>query len=440
MNIVPKKWNSLSDAQKKELLRRSEADIDAVQSSVEEIIEAVRKNGDDALRRLTEKFDSADISHLPIAVERDEFAQAGKELSDEVKEAIEYSVENVRRFYRSRRPEMLEFSQVRPGILAAERGTPIDSAGLYVPRGRGSFPSMLYMLSVPAGIAGVPHVSVASPPNEDGSIDPGCLYTASLTGVTRVYRIGGAQAIAALAYGTESVDPVLKIVGPGSRYVSAAKRAVAHLIDTGLPAGPSESMILADGSGNPRTTALDLLVEAEHGADSCALLITDSQNFAERVAGYAGEFADELPDERRGFVSEVISRYGGILVVDSIEEGAALVNEFAPEHLQIRTAEPFATMESIRNAGEILIGEHLPFSAANYSTGPNAVLPTGGAAKTYSPVSVRDFMKFSSVIYAEEGGYRSMAPHVAALAEYEGFAAHERAVSRRCENAESREG
>jgi histidinol dehydrogenase len=295
---------------------------------------------------------------------------------------------------------------------------------------------MLYMLSVPAAIAGVPHVSVVSPPNRDGSIDPACLFTASLTGVSRVYRIGGAQAVAALAYGTESVEPVLKIIGPGSRYVSAAKRVVAHKVDTGLPAGPSESMILADGSGDPRTTALDLLVEAEHGADSCALLITDSQDFAEKVAGFAGEFADELPAERKAFVSEVVSRYGGVLVVDSIEEGAGLVNRFAPEHLQIRTAEPFSVMEMIRNAGEILLGEHLPFSAANYSTGPNAVLPTGGAAKTYSPVSVRDFMKFSSVIYAEEGGYRSMAPHVAALARYEGFAAHERAVGRRYEHTD----
>jgi histidinol dehydrogenase len=290
---------------------------------------------------------------------------------------------------------------------------------------------MLYMLAVPASLAGVPEICVASPPNGEGRVDPACLYTASLTGVTRVYRVGGAHAVAALAYGTESVLPVIKLVGPGSRYVSAAKRIVSRTVDTGLPAGPSESMILADETANPRTTALDLLVEAEHGADSCALLVTPSERLAEQTAAHAGRYAEELPDQRRSFVREVFSRYGGILVVDSLEEGAELVNSFAPEHLQIRTREPFTVMGMIRNAGEILLGEHLPFSAANYSTGPNAVLPTGGAARSYSPVSVRDFMKFSSVVYAEEGGLRDLAPRVAALARYEDFPSHERAVTDR---------
>ncbi len=431
MQIQTKRWNSLSKEEKQEILRRSEADIEEVLPSVREIVEEVRRDGDTALRRFSERFDGADISGLPLEVEAGEYERAEQSLSEELKESIAYSVENVRRFYRAHRPGEMDFTQVRPGLLAAERYSPIDSAGLYVPRGRGSFPSMLYMLAVPATVAGVPDISVVSPPNRDGCVDAACLYTARLTGVDRVYRIGGAHAIAALAYGSESVKPVVKLLGPGSRYVAAAKRIAAHRVDTGLLAGPSESMILADSTANPRTTALDLLVEAEHGADSCAILISDSQELADKVAEYAGAFADELPEERRAFVAEVMRRYGGVLVVDSIEEGAELINDFAPEHLQIRTAEPFAAMSLIRNAGEILLGEHLPFSAANYSAGPNAVLPTGGAAKSYSPVSVHDFMKVSSVVYAEESGYRDMAPHVARLAEYEGFAAHRNAVSRR---------
>ncbi|MFO7848324.1 MAG: histidinol dehydrogenase, partial [Spirochaetia bacterium] len=424
-------WKELSVSEKTEILKRSETDIEEVRASVEEIIESVRKEGDTSLRRYTSKFDRADISRLPIEVSPEEYEEAERGLSEEIKDAIRYSAENVLRFYQNRRPAHMDFTTVRPGILAAERATPVDSAGLYIPRGRGSFPSMLYMLSVPADIAGVPDIAVASPPNPDGTVDAGCLYTAKITGVDRVYRIGGAQAIAALAYGTESVRPVVKLLGPGSRYVTAAKRAVSARVDTGLPAGPSESMILADDSADPRTTALDLLVEAEHGADSCALLITSSEKLAREAAEYASIFAAELPPERREFVNAVFSRYGGVLLVDSIEEGAELVNDFAPEHLQIRTAEPFTTMELIRNAGEILLGEHIPFSAANYSTGPNAVLPTGGAAKSYSPVSVTDFMKLSSVIYAEEGGYLKLAPKAASIAEYEGFAAHKRALSER---------
>ncbi|MFP4266605.1 MAG: histidinol dehydrogenase [Spirochaetaceae bacterium] len=431
MRIVPKRWKELSVSERRNILKRSETDIEEVRDSVEKIIDSVRKEGDEALRRYTLEFDKADISALPIEVSTREYEEAEAQLSEELKGAIRYSAENVRRFYASRRPAHMDFTTVRPGILAAERTTPVDSAGLYVPRGRGSFPSMLYMLSVPADIAGVPNTAVASPPNPDGSVDPGCLYTAKITGVDRVYRIGGAQAIAALACGTESVQPVVKLLGPGSRYVTAAKRAVSPWVDTGLPAGPSESMILADDSADPRSTALDLLVEAEHGADSCALLITSSRKLAEDTAEYASKFAEELPRERRGFVEKVFSRYGGVLLVDSIEEGAELVNDFAPEHLQIRTCEPFTTMELIRNAGEILLGEHIPFSAANYSTGPNAVLPTGGAAKSFSPVSVMDFMKVSSVVYAEQRAFRKLAPQAALIAEYEGFAAHGKALTDR---------
>jgi len=328
-------------------------------------------------------------------------------------------------------PKGLELIEVRAGLYAGERSTPIPSAGLYVPRGRGSFPSMLYMMAVPAKIAGVARVAVATPPNEDGSVDAACLYAAELCGVEEVYRVGGSQAIAALAYGTAEIPAVAKIIGPGSRYVSAAQRLVASQVDTGLPAGPSESIILADDSPDPYTIALDLLIEAEHGSDSAALLVTPSEDLVDRVSSHLESLVSMIPEPRGTFVKDVLSGYGGLLIMRDMKEAVDFVNEFAPEHLQIRTAQPFETLSGIRNAGEILLGEHTPFSAANYAIGANAVLPTGGKAKTWSALSVRDFIKWSSVVFATSTGYEEVAPHVTALADYEGFFTHAEAIRRR---------
>jgi histidinol dehydrogenase len=293
---------------------------------------------------------------------------------------------------------------------------------------------MLYMLAVPARVAGVEHVAVVTPPLEDGSVDPACLYAARLCGVDRVYRIGGAHAIAALAYGTESVEAVSKIVGPGSSYVAAAKREVAGVVDTGLPAGPTESIVLADGNADPWKVSLDLMVEAEHGSDSQALLVTPSLPLAEAVREVIPELAAQTPEPRRGFLEDVFSGYGGIIKSDSMEEAAEIVNAFAPEHLQIQTREPYETLGLIRHAGEILLGEHSVFSLANYATGANAVLPTGGTARTWSPVSVRDFTKRSSVVHVTEAGYETLRDRVIALADYEGFYTHAQALRRRNES------
>jgi histidinol dehydrogenase len=257
------------------------------------------------------------------------------------------------------------------------------------------------------------------------------LYTARISGVHEVYRIGGAQAVAALAYGTESVAPVVKIVGPGSIYVSAAKQLLHSSVDVGLPAGPSESVIVADHTADAATVALDLLIEAEHGSDSQALLLTPSEALAGEAADITARLIEELPEPRRTFVQHVFSAYGGIFTFDTIEAAAALSNRLAPEHLQLRTAEPFETLSLITDAGEILLGDKTPFSVANYAAGPNAVLPTGGTAKTFSPVSVRDFMKYSSVIHVTSRGYRDVRSHVITLAEYEGFPAHANALRNR---------
>ena len=431
MNIPIKEWSKLSLSEKDMILKRSEIDIDNVSQDVAKIIEKVKNGGDTAVREFTLKFDKADTADLPLLVSEEEFDKAEDELSQSVKDAIRYAIENVMKFHEEQRPGNMNFCEIRPGVFAGERALPVPSAGLYVPRGRGSFPSMLYMLAVPAVIAGVRDISIVTPPNPDGSIDMGCLYAALECGVQNVYRAGGAQAVAALAYGTETIQPVSKIVGPGSMYVTAAKRLVSQTVDIGLPAGPSESMILADEYASVDRLILDLMTEAEHGSDSSAVLVTTSEKLAKEVASKMPGIIEELPEPRRTFVTDVFNGYGGIIIVRDIISAADLVNDFAPEHLMIQCKEPFDVLSLIQNAGEILLGDNTPFSAANYLIGANAVLPTGGKAKTYSAVSVRDFIKYSSVIYSTGIGFKGYKEHVEVLSEYEGFAAHKKAVTGR---------
>lgn len=431
MQVAMRRWSSLAREERNEILLRSEQDIASVRDAVQSVIAEVRRTGDRALRELTERFDRVDLTDRPLRVQPEEFDAAERALSQEVRDAIDFCVDNVRRFHAEQVPGSLDLREVRPGIYAGERATPIESVGLYVPRGRGSFPSMTYMLCVPAVLAGVPEVRVTTPPGKGGEVDAACLYAARRSGVEEVYRLGGSQAIAALAYGTESVPAVTKLLGPGSAYVSAAQRLVAGDVEVGLPAGPSESVIVADDSADAERVALDLLIEAEHGADSSALLATSSPRLAEEVIALLPEMIAAIPEPRRGFVESVLGGYGGIVLFDSLEEAVAFVNEFAPEHLQVRTAEPFATLTRIRNAGEILLGGNTPFSAANYAIGANAVLPTGGRAKAWSPVSVRDFVKHSSVVFLTEAGYDAVRDPVIALADYEGFFTHAEALRRR---------
>lgn len=425
------RWKDLTVERKNYFLKRSEADISEVLNSVSDILETVRKDGDQALLKYTRKFDGVDLSDKGLRVSVDEFKAAENSLPETVKSALIYAIANIRKFHETQKPSSMNFDEIRPGLFAGEKSIPIESAGLYVPGGRGSFPSMLYMLAVPAVVAGVERICVITPPGEDGQVDPGSLYAAKLCGIDEIYRVGGAHGIAALAYGTESIQSVHKITGPGSMYVTAAKRILYGTVDVGLPAGPSESVILADGDADPWKLALDLLVEAEHGSDSSAVLVTTSGGLAEKTTNYIEKLVSDLTEPRRTFVSDVFKGYGAIFLVNSIEDGAKLVNAFAPEHLQLKTKEPFSTLSLIKNAGEILLGENIPFSAANYVTGVNAVLPTGGNARTYSAVSVRDFIKYSSVVYADKNGYEDFKDHVIALSDYEGFVTHGNALKLR---------
>jgi histidinol dehydrogenase len=279
-------------------------------------------------------------------------------------------------------------------------------------------------------VAGVPEIVVLTPPTPDGGIDAASLFAARAAGVAKVYRVGGAVAVAAAAFGTASVPRVAKILGPGSPWVVAAKRLLADRIDTGLPAGPSESIVLADATANPDIAALDLLIEAEHGADSSAYLVTDSREIAERARARLPELIANLGPERRGFVEAVLAgRRGGVVLAPSWAEALRFVNDHAPEHLEILSAEPLQHLGGIQNAGEILLGGHTPMTIANYCLGPNCVLPTGGWARSWSALGVQDFMKRTSLGHVTAAGYPELARHAGVLARYEGFEAHAQALS-----------
>jgi histidinol dehydrogenase len=429
VRILP--WGSLPEQQKRKILTRSERDISDVETEVRAIIDAVRARGDAALIAYTRRFNGADLAGKPLRVSEAELDEAEKAVASPVREAIRVSIENVRRYHEEQRPAAMSLQEIRPGVYAGERSTPIPSVGLYAPRGKGSFPSSMYMMAVPAQVAGVERVVVVSPPDAAGKCDPATLFAAGLCGAREIYRVGGVQALAALAYGTESIPPVAKLLGPGNQYVTAAKRLLVGVVDVGLPAGPSESMIIADSSADPARVALDLLIEAEHGPDSQAILVTPSAELAREVAAALPLRAAELPEPRATYVRESFDSYGCIITTRDIDEAAAVVNAVAPEHLQIATADPLATLGLVANAGEILLGQNTPFSLANYCIGANAVIPTGGKARTFSPLSVRDFIKFSSIAYLTAGGYSSLKDTAIVLADYEGFAAHAKALRER---------
>ena len=424
----------LDAAQRQRLLRRAEVQIDELIEYVSPIVAAVRERGDEALLEFTAKFDRVQLDPARLRVSRAEIEQAHATLDPRTRAALAYAIANVRTFHQRQMPHEQWFTEVAPGVMAGEQVTPITSVGLYVPRGKGAFPSVMYMLATPASIAGVARIVVCTPPAPDGSVDAASLVAADLCGVHEIYRVGGAQALAALAYGTASIARVHKITGPGSGYVAAAKRLLHGTVDVGLPAGPSESIILADESADPELLARDLLIEQEHGPDSSALLVTPARAIAEAVLQLLPAKIAALPEPRQTFVRtglEGSSGTGGIVFTTSMDEAIDFTNEYAPEHLEVQTREPFAILPRLKNAGEILIGPYTPFSAGNYAVGTNAILPTGGFAHTFSCTSVHDFLKRTGLAYVTAEGYPAISETVQTLAEFEGFPAHASAVKER---------
>jgi histidinol dehydrogenase len=426
--------SKLNSAQRTRLLRRAELQIDELVERVRPIVQEVRQRGDQALLEFTERFDRVRLTLDQLRVGREEIERAHQTLDVLVRDAIKHAIRNVRTFHERQMPHEQWFTQVAPGVMAGEKITPVTSVGLYVPRGKGAFPSVMYMLATPASIAGVPRIVVCTPPGPNGEVDPATLVAADLCGVHEIYRVGGAQAIAALAYGTASIARVHKITGPGSGFVSAAKRLLYGTVDVGLPAGPSESILLADRSADAELVARDLLIEAEHGPDSSSLLVTDSQALAEAVLALLPGKMAALPDWRQAFcrtVFEAEEGTGGIVLAAHMREAVEFVNEYAPEHLEVQVREPFALLAELKNAGEILLGSYTPFCTGNYSIGTNAVLPTGGFAHTYSCTSVYDFLKRTGLAYLTQEGYASLSETTRRLADFEGFPAHANAVTER---------
>jgi histidinol dehydrogenase len=421
----------LSAAARAALMQRADSDIGPFLDKVRPILAAVKAEGDKALSRFARELDKADIPADRILVSEAEFDAAFKALDPDVREAIEFAVAAIRSFHEEQLPEPMWFKETSPGAFAGDRWRPIPSVALYVPRGKGSFPSVTMMTAVPAVVAGVPEIGILTPPAPDGTVDAGVLVAARTVGVERVYKCGGSQAIAAAAYGTETVRKVVKVVGPGSPWIVAAKRLLSDVVDVGLPAGPSESIILADDTVDGRLAALDLLIEAEHGPDSSAYLVTPSRKVAEdAMAAIPGYWAAMTLPQRVEFSRAVVTGpRGGIVLATSIEEAYAFVNDYAPEHLEILSNEPFRHLGHIINASEVLMGPLTPITIANFVLGPNGVLPTGGWARSFGPLSVTDFLKRSSVGFVTSAAYPGLARRAKLLSEYEGFSSHANAVS-----------
>jgi histidinol dehydrogenase len=412
------------------LLARATADLAWYCERAQPIIEAVKLEGDDALLRFARSYDGVTSAQMSIRADESEFADAARHVPSEVVRAIQHAIDNIRRFHEAQTPEEMWLKEMQPGAWAGDRHIPIDSVACYVPRGKGSFPSVVNMTAIPAVVAGVPRTVIITPPGPDGKVDPATLIAAQLIGIKDVYKCGGAQGVAAVAFGTQTVPKCLKIVGPGSPWVLAAKRLLSIVIDPGISAGPSESIILADETANGALAALDLLIEAEHGADSSAFLVTNSRRVVDAVLEALPRYWKDMDARRAEFSRTVLTGpAGGIVLTRDFSEAISFVNEFAPEHLEVLCAEPMAVLGRIRNAGEVLLGDYTPITLGNYLLGPNAVLPTARSARTTSALSVFDFMKRISVGYVTKAGYDGLAADANCLAAYEGFDAHARAVS-----------
>ncbi|MEC8434434.1 MAG: histidinol dehydrogenase, partial [SAR324 cluster bacterium] len=368
--------SKLTAADYKALLKRSEADLSSFVEKVKPIIEAVRLEGDEALVRFGQQLDgSALLSKEALKVSEAEFAAAFEEVEEIVIEAIRYGITNIRTFHEEQKPETMWMKEIRPGAYAGDRLTPIRSVAIYVPRGKGAFPSVTMMTTVPGVVAKVPKLAIFTPPLPNGSVDAATLVAASIAGVDTVYKCGGAQAVAAAAFGTETVEPALKIVGPGSPWVVAAKRSLSDIIDPGLPAGPSEAIIFADDSVCGGLAALDLLIEAEHGPDSSAYLVTHSRRVAEEAMATLPDHWARMTAQRVEFSKTVLTGdYGGILLTSSVEESYQFINDYAPEHLEVQTKNLKWFHDRLKNYGSLFIGEETTVAYGDKCSGTNHIL------------------------------------------------------------------
>lgn len=425
MRIIPltdeTKNNILDD-----LLKRSPNNYDQYQDTVNEILNEVKEKGDKAVFQYTKKFDQADLTAETLYVTEEEINDAYSKVDPGLVDVMKKSIANIRS-YHEKQVRNSWFTTREDGVILGQRITPLESVGVYVPGGKAAYPSSVLMNIIPAKTAGVKRIVMVTPPGADGQVNPATLVAAHLAGATEVCKVGGAQAVAALAYGTESIPKVDKIAGPGNIFVALAKKSVYGHVSIDSVAGPSEILVLADETANPRYVAADLLSQAEHDELASAILVTTSQELAEKVSAQVEEFTESL--SRRDIITHSIENYGYILLADTIEDAIDTVNAIASEHLEILTANPFDTMTRIKNAGAIFLGEYSSEPLGDYFAGPNHVLPTNGTAKFFSPLSVDDFIKKSSVISYSREALEEVHEDIIRFARAEHLTAHANSIA-----------
>lgn len=426
------KLSECSQKEREALLKRSELDVDSVLPKVTEIISDVRKGGDKALLMYTERFDGVKLSVDGLMVSDREFLLAFGKLDAATMKAIKRAAEAIKNFHIKQLPREW-VAQLAPGVKAGQLVRPLERVGVYVPGGLARYPSSLLMAAIPAKVAGVGSVIVCTPPGKDGKVDAAVLVAAKVAGVDAVFKVGGAQAIAAMAYGTGTVPKVDKIVGPGNVYVAAAKQVVAPRVDIEFVAGPSEVLIIADESAEPRFIVADLLSQAEHDASAAAVLVTTSEELAFKVQELVKEIVEENP--RRQIALRALEKYGRIVVVRDLGEAVEFANAYAPEHLELMVRQARGLLKRVKNAGSIFVGPYSPVAAGDLAVGPNHILPTGGAANRRSGLSVLDFLKLPTVQELSKQGLKRVAKVVEQLAEVEGLPGHARSVKERFREA-----
>ena len=408
-----------------DLLKRSPNSYGKYEESVREILDAVRERRDEALFEYTKRFDGADINASNILVTEGEIEEAYGMVDPNLLEVILKALVNIRS-YHEKQMQYSWFDSKPDGTLLGQKVTALQRIGVYVPGGKAAYPSSVLMNVMPAKVAGVEEIIMVTPPGKDGRVTPTTLVAAKEAGVDKIYKAGGAQAVGALAYGTESIPKVDKIVGPGNIYVALAKKAVYGHVSIDSIAGPSEILVLADETANPRYAAADLLSQAEHDELASAILVTTSMELAKQVSEWVKRFTEEL--SRGEIIQKSLDNYGHILVADNMEEAIDAANEIASEHLEIMTADPFNVMTRIRNAGAIFIGEYSSEPLGDYFAGPNHVLPTNGTAKFFSPLSVDDFIKKSSIISYSREALEKIHTDIEQFAEAEHLTAHANSI------------
>lgn len=414
------KKNILSD-----LLKRDPNQYGEYEATVKEIVENVRHNGDEALKEYTLQFDHTELDTRKMLVSDDEIAEAESLVDPELKQVMQKSLENIRNYHK-KQLRTSWFDAQPNGTILGQKVTSLTRVGVYVPGGKAAYPSTVLMNIVPASVAGVPEIVMVTPPGKDGKVNPVTLTAAKMAGATKIYKVGGAQAIAALAFGTATVPKVDKIVGPGNIFVALAKKCVYGYVSIDSIAGPSEILVIADETANPRHIAADLLSQAEHDELASAILITTSKKLADEVNQYIEKMVPNL--SRSTILEKSLENYGYILLAESLDEAIDVVNEIASEHLEIVTAKPFEVMTKIKNAGAIFLGSYSSEPLGDYFAGPNHVLPTNGTAKFFSPLGVDDYVKKSSIIYYSKEALEVVHEDIEKFAKAEGLTAHANSI------------